>query len=173
VWLEIGFGGGEHLLTQARANPQVGLIGCEPFQDGVIKVLSAIESEGLANIRLVADDARPVLRWLPDANIARAFILFPDPWPKKRHHKRRLIAEPTLGQIARVLRKGAELRLATDVAAYAGVMLLEMQRKGAFRWRAAGPRDWRQRPADWPATRYEAKAQAAGRRCAFLIFERV
>ena len=89
VWLEIGFGGAEHLLWQARANPHVGLIGCEPFEDGVVKALSAIEREKLANIRLHADDARPLLRWLPDGQIARAFILFPDPWPKKRHQKRR------------------------------------------------------------------------------------
>jgi tRNA (guanine-N7-)-methyltransferase len=172
VWLEIGFGGGEHLLAQARANPQVGFIGCEPFQDGVVKALRAIEAENLANIRLVGDDARPVLRWLPDAGIARVFILFPDPWPKKRHHKRRLIAQPTLAELARIMRKGGTLRIATDVGAYAGVILLEIERTGAFRWQATGPRDWRERPADWPGTRYEAKAQAAGRRCAFLSLER-
>ena len=114
VWLEIGFGGGEHLLWQARHNPGVGLIGCEPFQDGVIKVLSAIEQEQLANIRLHADDARPLLRRLPEASIGRAFILFPDPWPKARHHKRRLVSAATLAELARIMRSGAELRIATD-----------------------------------------------------------
>ena len=93
VWLEIGFGGGEHLIWQATHNPDVGLIGCEPFEDGVVKVLSAVDTEGLANIRLHADDGRPLLRLLPEASVDRAFILFPDPWPKKRHHKRRLVSQ--------------------------------------------------------------------------------
>lgn len=176
VWLEIGFGGGEHLVWQARANPNVGLIGCEPFQDGVVKVLSAIdtarEGGGLANIRLHADDARPLLRWLPAASIGRAFILFPDPWPKARHRKRRLVSEATLADLARVLRPGAELRLATDDADYAGAMLLAVVRQGDYEWAASGPDDWRQRPPDWPPTRYEEKALGQGRRCYFFRFRR-
>ncbi|MEZ0304216.1 MAG: tRNA (guanosine(46)-N(7))-methyltransferase TrmB [Hyphomicrobiaceae bacterium] len=191
VWLEIGFGGGEHLVWQARANPGVGLIGCEPFQDGVVKVLSAIgdsrrsmfcnpplptpggrEADALANIRVLADDARPLLRWLPSASIGRAFVLFPDPWPKARHRKRRLVSEATLGEIARVLRPGAELRLATDDGDYAGAMLLAIGRQAYFQWTANGPDDWRRRPADWPATRYEEKALREGRRCYFLSFHR-
>jgi tRNA (guanine-N7-)-methyltransferase len=172
VWLEIGFGGGEHLIWQARANPGVGLIGCEPFQDGVVKVLSAIEAEKLANIRVHPDDARPLLRWLPAASIARAFILFPDPWPKARHRKRRLVSEATVGELARALRPGAELRLATDDPDYAGAMLLAIVRQGDFRWTATGPDDWRQRPADWPPTRYEEKALGQGRRCYFFRFRR-
>lgn len=177
VWLEIGFGGGEHLLWQARANPTVGLIGCEPFLDGVVKVLSAIDDaaragQGLGNIRLHADDARPLLRWLPDRSIGRAFILFPDPWPKARHQKRRLVSEATLSELARAMRPGAELRLATDIADYARVMLLAIAREGSFTWTAQSPSDWRQRPADWPGTRYEAKAVAAGRRCQYFRFRR-
>mgnify|MGYP000865334314 CR=1 FL=1 len=178
VWLEIGFGGGEHLLWQARANPGVGLIGCEPFLDGVVKVLSAVDQAAsagtadLGNVRLHAEDARPLLRWLPDACLGRAFILFPDPWPKARHQKRRLVSEATLRDLARAMRPGAELRLGTDIADYARVMLLALRHEGSFRWTAERPTDWRQRPADWPQTRYEAKALAAGRRCQYFRFVR-
>ena len=170
TWLEIGFGGGEHLLWQARANPGVGFIGCEPFLDGVVKVVSAIDeaAAGLDNIRLHPDDARPLLRWLPDASIARAFILFPDPWPKARHQKRRLVSEATLRELARVMVRGGELRLGTDIADYARWMLIALAREGSFAWTARGPQDWRVRPVDWPQTRYEAKAVAAGRRCNYF-----
>jgi len=173
VWLEIGFGGGEHLLWQARSNPHVGLIGCEPFEDGIVKVLSAVEQEQLGNLRLHADDARPLLRWLPDAAIGRAFILFPDPWPKKRHQKRRLVSAATLGELARVMRPGAELRLATDIADYARWMLMALREERRFRWLASGPGDWRVRGPDWPATRYEQKAVEAGRRCYYFRLCRV
>ena len=172
VWLEIGFGGAEHLLWQARANPHVGLIGCEPFEDGVVKALSAIERDKLANIRLHADDARPLLRWLPDASIARAFILFPDPWPKKRHHKRRLVSAATLADLARVMRSGAELRIATDIGEYAHWILLAIGQQPSFRWTAQVPRDWRERSVDWPPTRYEQKALREGRRCCYFRFRR-
>jgi tRNA (guanine-N7-)-methyltransferase len=172
VWLEIGFGGGEHLVWQARHNPDVGLIGCEPFQDGVVKVLSAIEAEKLTNVRLHADDARPLLRWLPEASIGRAFILFPDPWPKKRHHKRRLVSAATLGELARIMRSGAELRIATDDAEYARWMLLAVDRQRNFSWTSTGPADWRERGPDWPPTRYEQKARKAGRRCYYCRFRR-
>jgi tRNA (guanine-N7-)-methyltransferase len=172
VWLEIGFGGGEHLVRQAKAHPDVGFLGCEPFEDGVIKLLSAIESEGLTNIRVLAGDARPLLRVLPQGSIGRVFILFPDPWPKKRHQKRRLVSPATLGEIARVLCPAGELRLATDAAEYACAMLHAALHNRALRWTAQGPQDWRRRPPDWPQTRYEAKALADGRRCYFLRFER-
>jgi tRNA (guanine-N7-)-methyltransferase len=172
VWLEIGFGGAEHLLWQARANPQVGLIGCEPFEDGVVKALSAIEQEKLGNVRLYADDARPLLRWLPDASIGRAFILFPDPWPKKRHHKRRLVSVATLRDLARVMRPGAELRIATDIGEYARWMLLAVREHRSFGWTVQEPRDWRERGADWPPTRYEQKAVKEGRRCTYFRFHR-
>jgi tRNA (guanine-N7-)-methyltransferase len=172
VWLEIGFGGGEHLVWQATHNPRVGLIGCEPFQDGVVKVLSAIESAGIRNIHLHADDARPVLRWLPAAALGRAFILFPDPWPKKRHHKRRLITVGTLGELARAMRLGAELRIATDIGEFATAILRTIRQQGSFRWIAGGPSDWRERTADWPPTRYEQKAIDAGRTCYYFRFQR-
>jgi tRNA (guanine-N7-)-methyltransferase len=173
VWLEIGFGGGEHLLWQARQHPTIGMIGCEPFLDGVVKVLSAIEQGPLANIRLHADDARPLLRWLPRASIGRAFILFPDPWPKARHQKRRLVGEATLRGLARALRPGAELRMATDIGDYAGAMLLAVEAEGSFSLTAESASDWRQRPTDWPQTRYEAKALREGRRCSYFRFLRV
>ena len=172
IWLEIGFGGGEHLLWHAQRNPSTGILGCEPFQDGVIKVLSAIELENIANVRLHADDARPLLRWLPDSAISRAFILFPDPWPKARHHKRRLVSERWLRDLARVMRRGGELRLATDDTAYMVWMLQAVASEGSFRWTAQGPQDWRLRPADWPPTRYELKALEEGRRCYYLRFQR-
>jgi tRNA (guanine-N7-)-methyltransferase len=173
IWLEIGFGGGEHLVWQARHHPDIGCIGCEPFEDGVVKLLSAIELEGIANIRVCAGDARPLLRLLPAASIGRAFILFPDPWPKKRHHKRRLICPATLDELARIMRPGAELRIATDVGAYARAILGAVLASRTFRWTAMGPQDWRERTSDWPRTRYERKAVAAGRRCYYFRLRRV
>ena len=172
VWLEIGFGGGEHLLWQAKADLDVGLIGCEPFEDGVVKVLSVIDRERLGNIRLHPDDARDLLRWLPAATIDRAFVLFPDPWPKTRHRKRRLLQSDTIQDLARVLRPGAELRLATDIGDYAVQMLAGVLGSGAFDWPVATAADWRQRPDDWPPTRYEAKALRDDRRCTYLRFQR-
>ena len=123
TWLEIGFGGGEHLIWQARQNPDVTIVGCEPFIDGLVKVLSTIDEDGLSNIRLHDDDVRPLLRSMPDDCIDRAFILFPDPWPKRRHSKRRLVNPPLLRELARVMRKGAELRIGTDIADYARSIL--------------------------------------------------
>lgn len=172
LWLEIGFGGGEHLLWQAAHNPQAGLIGCEPFEDGVVKVLSAIESTGLANIRVHADDGRPLLRMLPTSSVDRAFVLFPDPWPKKRHHKRRLISVEVADELARVLRLEGEVRIATDIGAYACEILRTVLGQGSFGWMAESPADWRLRPADWPPTRYEAKALREGRRCYYFRFSR-
>jgi tRNA (guanine-N7-)-methyltransferase len=172
VWLEIGFGGGEHLIWQAAHNPTVGLIGCEPFEDGVVKVLSAIDNEGLANVRVHADDGRPLLRLLPDASVDRAFVLFPDPWPKQRHRKRRLVSGETVAELARIVRTGGELRVATDIGEYACAILLAVLGNGRFRWLAAGPEDWRSRVSDWPQTRYEAKALREGRRCYYLRFGR-
>ena len=173
LWLEIGFGGGEHLLWQARHHPDVMLIGAEPFEDGVVKVLSAIEAEGLANIRLFADDVRPLIRALPDASVDRAFVLFPDPWPKRKHQKRRLVARPLLDLLARVLKPGAELRVATDIGDYARTMLIALMPHPAFHWTAESPADWRVRPPDWPPTRYEQKALREGRRGYFFTFRRV
>jgi tRNA (guanine-N7-)-methyltransferase len=173
IWLEIGFGGGEHLLWQAQANPEVGLIGCEPFEDGVVKVLTAIETQHITNVRLWPDDARAVLRWLPAASVTRVFVLFPDPWPKRRHQKRRLLSAATMALIARVLKPGGELRIGTDIADYTRTIFMAVAGTPALRWKAACARDWRRRPADWPETRYEQKAIREGRPCCYLRFERI
>lgn len=172
-FLEIGFGGGEHLVWQAAHNRDATIIGCEPFEEGVVKVLSAIQEQGLGNIRIHPDDARPLIRSLPDRSIDRVFILFPDPWPKKRHAKRRLVSEPLVASLARVMKPGADLRVATDIGDYARSTLLAVQGVAPrFAWTARGPGDWRIRPDDWPGTRYEAKALREGRRCYFLSFRR-
>ena len=172
VWLEIGFGGAEHLVWQARHNPHAGLIGCEVFEDGIVKALAAVEEHALQNVRIADADAREVLRWLPRGALARAFVLFPDPWPKKRHVKRRLVNEVLLDLMAEALAPGAELRLATDIGDYARTMLLALKGHAAFAWEAAGPEDWRRRPPDWPPTRYEGKALKEGRRPYYFRFRR-
>jgi tRNA (guanine-N7-)-methyltransferase len=172
TWLEIGFGGGEHLVWQATHHPHTRFVGCEPFEDGVVKVLDAIESRDITNIRLWPDDARPLLRALPAASIGRVFILFPDPWPKARHQKRRLVSPETIEELARVMRPRAELRIGTDIGSYAAAILQAVQGHRAFIWACESPSDWRLRPEDWPGTRYEAKALAAGRRCYYFRFRR-
>ena len=172
LWLEIGFGGGEHLIAQAKAQPEIGLIGCEPFLEGVGKLARAIEAETLANIRIHPGDARDAIAALPEGALGRVFLLFPDPWPKARHHKRRFVAPETLDALARVLRPGAELRVATDWPDYVRAALSHVLRHPAFDWPATGPADWRTRPGDWPETRYERKALAAGRRPFYLRFVR-
>jgi tRNA (guanine-N7-)-methyltransferase len=172
VWLEIGFGGGEHLAYQAAANRTVGLIGCEVFQNGLVSLLAHIEENAVENVRIVADDAREVLDILPEASIDRAFVLFPDPWPKARHHKRRIVSTETMDRFARVLCDGAELRLATDDVAYLRVMLATACDHPDFEWLARHPEDWQTRPTDWPQTRYEAKGIANGRPPTFLRLKR-
>ena len=172
IWLEIGFGGSEHLIWQAQHNPDVTLIGCEPFIDGVVKALSAIDDKGLTNVRLHADDARPLLRWLAPASLDRAFVLFPDPWPKKKHVKRRLVSKPLIDLLARAMKPGAELRIGTDIGDYARTLLLAFRQTPAFTWTAQAPGDWRERPSDWPPTRYEAKAIREGRPRYFFRFVR-
>lgn len=172
VWLEIGFGGAEHLIWQAEHHPHVGLIGCEPFEEGVVKALTAIEEKNLANIRLYTDDARTILRWLPPASVSRVFVLFPDPWPKRKHVKRRLINPQTVEMIARVLKAGGELRIGTDIGDYVRTLLIALGGHPAFDWQATCPQDWRVRPADWPQTRYEQKALREGRRGYFFRFIR-
>lgn len=173
LWLEIGFGGGEHLIWQARENSSVTLIGCEPFEDGAVKVLDQIERDRIANIRLHVGDARDVLRWLPEASVARAFILFPDPWPKRKQQKRRLINAHLLSMLARVLQPRAQLRIGTDIGDYARSLLEAFEGEARFRWLAKGPSDWRLRPSDWPETRYESKAEREGRRRYYFRFERI
>ena len=173
VWLEIGFGSGEHLAWQAEHQPNAGLIGCEPFINGVASLLGWIETSGLKTIRVHDGDAREVLAWLPPASIDRIFLLFPDPWPKKRHRKRRLVSPETVAQLARVLRPGGALRFASDSGDYAGEALRALLGNGSFAWTAESARDWRTRPADWPETRYERKALSEGRKPAYLSFRRL
>ncbi|KJV10591.1 tRNA (guanine-N7)-methyltransferase [Elstera litoralis] len=171
-WLEIGFGGGEHLVWQADQNPDVGLIGAEPFLNGVVSGLGHIHREQVTNVRVWPDDARPLMDALPDGCLGRAFILFPDPWPKKRHNSRRFVQKENLDSLARLLRPGAELRMASDDQDYVAWMLAETTPHPAFAWLAEGPSDWRERPRDWPATRYEEKARAKGIHPSFLRFQR-
>ena len=172
LWLEIGFGGGEHLAAQAAAHPEVGLIGCEPFISGVARLLSLIETPGLSNVRLFTDDARLLMPALPDGCLERIFILFPDPWPKTRHHKRRIVNRSTAAEFARLLQAGGEVRVATDDMSYARAMLLALRAQPQLQWQAKRPQDWCERPSDWPMTRYETKALAAGRSCVYLRFRR-
>ncbi len=171
--LEIGFGGGEHLAAQAAANPQLGFMGCEPFVDGVMKLVTAVEDRNLANVRIHDDDARALLERLPDASLDRAYILFPDPWPKTKHQKRRIVNPHTLGLLARVLKPGAELRLASDHYEYVEWMLVHLLADPHFTWLANGPQDFEQEPEDWIKTRYQQKAEKKGIAITFLRFRRV
>lgn len=170
VWLEIGFGGGEHLAWQARNNPGIGFIGCEPFINGIAKLLSAVETENLTNVRIFDGDAREVLAVLEDDVLARVFLLYPDPWPKRRHNKRRFVNQLTLAQIHRTLKSAGTFRVASDIPDYIRWALFEVRRHGGFDWLASSPDDWRQRPDDWPQTRYEAKAIREGRTPSYLEF---
>jgi tRNA (guanine-N7-)-methyltransferase len=170
--LEVGFGGGEHLAEQARRHPDTGFIGCEPFENGVAKLLTQLQASRLLNVRVVPDDARDILVRLPDASLSFVFVLFPDPWPKLRHHKRRFIQTRTLDQIHRLLKPGGELRIATDHTDYGQWALMHLMRDNRFEWAATRAADWRVRPDDWVATRYEQKALKAGRSCIYLRFFR-
>lgn len=171
VWLEVGFGAGEHLVWQAEHHPSVGLIGCEPYINGVAKCLAHIERTGVSNVRLFTDDARFVMQALPPQSLSRAFVLFPDPWPKTRHHKRRFVQRSNLDVLARLMKPGAELRLATDDPSYLPWMIEHACRHPEFDWLAESPADWRGRPADWPGTRYEQK-MLAGHKPVFLRLRR-
>jgi len=171
-WLEIGFGGGEHLAWQAAQNPDTGILAAEIFLNGVAKATRSLRQQGSDNVRLYLGDARELLDRLCADSLERVFILFPDPWPKVRHHKRRIVQGETLDRLAHGLRPGGEVRLATDDADYAAWMLAALDRHPAFDWTAMRAADWRSRPSDWPPTRYEAKALAAGRRPVFLRWRR-
>lgn len=157
VWLEIGFGGAEHLVAQAARHPSIGFIGAEPFVEGVAKALVAIEERGLTNVRLWPDDGRILMDRLAPASISRVFILFPDPWPKRRQQKRRLIQPAFLADLARLMVPGGRVRFATDVASYADEALLTFLQDGSFDWDAARADDWRKAPGDHVTTRYETK----------------
>ena len=174
LWLEIGFGAGEHLAHQVRTNPDVGFIGCEPFVQGVAGLLRHLEADGTSGrVRIFPDDARLLLDRLPDASIGRLFVLFPDPWPKNRHHKRRLIDAETLAGFARILKDGTEFRWASDDMGYVEWTLERVAASGAFSGPEQRSGDWTSQPADWPETRYEQKARAAGRAPVFLRYVRI
>jgi tRNA (guanine-N7-)-methyltransferase len=172
VWVEIGFGGGEHMVHQARENPGVGIIGCEPFINGVAMLLARIREAGVTNLAVHPGDARDLFDVLPEASVAKAFLLYPDPWPKRKHHRRRFVTPEHLAPLARVLKTGAEFRLATDIPDYVRQALVEVPRAG-FAWAAQGPEDWRHPWEDWLSTRYEQKAFREGRRPHYLTFRRL
>lgn len=169
VRLEIGFGGGEHLAAQAASHPSVGFLGCEPFVNGVAKLLTQIEAQDLKNVRIYPDDARDLLEALPDGSLDMCFVLFADPWPKKRHASRRFIGRENLDRLARVLKPEGQLRLATDVVGLAQWMREQTNAHDAFVCAYDGP----QAPADWVPTRYEQKGKAAGRMPEYLVYRRV
>lgn len=172
TWLEIGFGGGEHLATLAARHRDISFMGCEPFINGMASLLVAIEREQLDNVRILMDDARLLLAALPDRSLDRVHILFPDPWPKKRHNRRRIVSPAVLDQLARTMKPGAMLRLATDHEDYGVWMLRHLLDRPEFHWTATRADDWRIRPAEEPETRYEAKALAKGLKPIYLTFLR-
>ena len=173
LWLEIGFGKGEHLAVLAAANPQVGFIGCEPFLNGIAGALVEIDARGLGNVRLHMGDALEVLERLPDASLSRAFLLHPDPWPKARHAKRRFANPGPLDMLSAKLAPGAEFRLGTDHPVYLRWALMQLGRRPDFEWLAATPADWQSQPADWPDSRYAAKARAQGQPIWYLRYRRL
>lgn len=171
VWLEIGFGGGEHMVHQAVENPQVGIIGAEPYINGVAMLLGKIRKAGATNLRVHPGDARDLFDVLPAGSVARAFLLYPDPWPKARHHRRRFVTPEHLEPLAQVLKPGAEFRIATDIPDYVRQAMEEVPRAG-FEWLGERPADWREPWGDWISTRYEQKALREGRVPHYLTFRR-
>jgi tRNA (guanine-N7-)-methyltransferase len=169
VWLEIGFGGGEHLVHQAAENPDVGIIGAEPYVNGVATLLGKIRALQTKNIRVHAGDARDLMDVLPVASIEKAFLLYPDPWPKLRHHRRRFVTPEHLDPLYGVMAPGAELRIATDIPGYVRQARVEVPKAG-FRWTGECESDWRAPWPDWTQTRYEAKALREGRMPHYLTF---
>jgi len=167
VWLEIGFGGGEHLVHMASRYPEIGILGCEPFVNGVAMLLGKIRAAGVENLAVHPGDARDVLEVFPEASIAKAFLNYPDPWPKRRHHRRRFVTEDHLRPLARVMQAGAEFRIATDIPDYVRQALKEVPRAG-FAPVAEGHEPW----DDWVSTRYEQKALREGRVPHYLTFRR-
>jgi tRNA (guanine-N7-)-methyltransferase len=170
--MEIGFGGGEHLLHEARRFPTIGFLGVEPFQNGMAKAVSAIRHEGTANVRLWNEDARLLLDWLPSEAVSRIDLLYPDPWPKPRHWRRRFVQAENLKRIARCLRIGGAFRFASDVEAYVRWTLREIAKQPDLDWNAASLEECRSPWQGWPGTRYEAKAIREGRVPAYLTFRK-
>jgi tRNA (guanine-N7-)-methyltransferase len=173
IRLEIGFGGGEHLLHEALRQPESGFIGVEPFVNGAAKLMVELERQPLDNLRIYDDDATRLLDWLPDASLASIDLLYPDPWPKKRHWKRRFVNTANLDRFARVLKPGGAFRFASDIDTYVDWTLLRCRAHPAFEWRAEVATDWHDAFEGWPGTRYEAKALREGRRPAYLTFLRL
>jgi tRNA (guanine-N7-)-methyltransferase len=171
VWLEIGFGGGEHLVHQAKQNSDVGLIGCEPFINGVAMLLGKIREAGVTNLRVFPGDARNIFDVLPEGSIEKAFLLYPDPWPKKRHHRRRFVTPGHLDPLFTCLAPGAEFRVATDIPDYVRQTLIEVPKAG-FEWCAERPSDWRSPWSDWLSTRYEQKALRENRTPHYMTFRK-
>lgn len=171
VWLEIGFGGGEHLVHQATANPKIGLIGCEPYINGVAMLLGKLRNAKAENVCIHPGDARDLFDVLPQASVSKAFLLYPDPWPKARHHRRRFVTPEHLNPLSRALKPGAEFRVATDISDYVRQTLEEVPKAG-FEWLAEGPEDWREPWDDWISTRYEQKALREGRVPHYLTFRK-
>ena len=171
--LEIGFGGGEHLAAQAAARPDTGFIGCEPFLNGVVQALGHLRDGGSSNVRLHTGDALDVIERLPDASLQRVYLLHPDPWPKARHAKRRMVNHGPLDAIAAKLIPGGEFRLGTDDPTYCRWALMVMGGRRDFRWTAETARDFLERPADWPETRYDRKARRHGHEVWYFRYLRV
>ncbi len=173
VRLEIGFGGGEHLIAEAQGFPNTGFIGCEPYVNGMAKILTQIEARNLGNIRLFAGDAAELLAWLPSRSLARIDLIHPDPWPKRRHWKRRFVQDATVAAMARTLKPGGEFRFVSDIADYCAWTLTHLAHSADFVWTAERASDWRQPWPDYTMTRYGLKAEREGRRAAYLRFRRV
>jgi tRNA (guanine-N7-)-methyltransferase len=172
IRLEIGFGGGEHLVHRAATTPDCGFIGVEPFVNSMAKLLAKVEALGLKNIRLHDDDATVVLDWLPEASIDQIDLLYPDPWPKTRHWKRRFVSDINLKRMHRVLKPGGLFCFASDIDTYVNWTLQHVDRHGGFDWLADNAADWLTPYPDWPSTRYEAKARREGRSSAYLTFRK-
>ncbi len=168
--LEIGFGGGEHLVHRATETPSTGFIGVEPFVNSMAKLLAEVEAKGLRNIRLYDDDATALLDWLPDASLDQIDLLYPDPWPKKKHWKRRFVSQANLARFHRVLKPGGLFCFASDIDTYVNWTLVHCRDHGGFEWTARNAADWKTPFAGWPGTRYEAKARREGRGSAYLTF---
>ena len=173
VALEIGFGGGESMIAQARERPDTGFIGVEPFVNGMAKALAGIESNALQNVRLHFDDALSLIAWLPEASLTRIDLIHPDPWPKRRHWKRRFIQDEMVAQLGRILRRGGEFRFVTDIADYAAWTLQRFIRSNMFEWTALRADDWRNPWPSFTQTRYHAKAAREERAPCFLIFGKI
>lgn len=172
VRLEIGFGGGEHLLHEMDRFPQIGFIGVEPFVNGMVKMLAGLNDQDhrLQHIRLYDDDATALLDWLPSSSLDGIDLFYPDPWPKKKHWKRRFVSSKNLDRFARVLKAGAKFRFASDIDTYVNWTLYHCKQHDAFVWQASEPQDWKKPYEAWPGTRYEAKAFLQGRVATYLTF---